>query len=61
MIGQTPDCMKCRLYNSLDDDKLSCKAFPFGIPDNIIMGEVKHDKPIKGQQGEYVFEGITAK
>ena len=61
MIGEIPDCMKCKYYNSLDNDILSCKAFPSGIPDNIIMVEIKHTTIIKGQNGNYVFEELKDK
>lgn len=45
-------CAKCKLYN---EDEATCKAFPKGIPENMLEGDIKHDKPIKGQQGDYLF------
>jgi len=50
-IGQAPICMGCKNYNRLDADKLSCTAFPQGIPDKIIMGEVSHREHVEGDKG----------
>jgi hypothetical protein len=55
MIGERPDCMECKHYNAFDVEKFSCKAFPDGIPEKIIMGE-KHLTPTQGQNNEIVFE-----
>ena len=50
-----PICLKCIHFNSIDNDKLSCKAFPEGIPDEIIEG-ASHTKPTKDQKNKIVFE-----
>lgn len=48
-----PICVKCKHYNKIDYEKLifSCWAYPDGIPDEIIEGEVDHKKPYKGDNG----------
>jgi len=51
MIGETPRCLECQHYNWQDSEKMSCKAFPKGIPDAIIMGEYDHKHPYKGDHG----------
>ena len=37
-------------------NKPTCKAFPKGIPKNIISDKIKHDHKIIGQTGDYIFE-----
>lgn len=41
-------CWKCKHVNP---DGLTCKAFPEGIPGEILNGDVKHVRPIKGDRG----------
>ena len=57
-IGTTPRCKKCRHYDVMNAAGMSCKAFPEEIPDSIVLGENDHSKPIKGQEGDFVFEQI---
>jgi hypothetical protein len=52
-----PRCLECKHFNSIDNDKLSCKAFPDGIPIDIITGK-PHTKPTKQQDNKIVFEPI---
>ena len=47
-------CLNCK--NFINDKKFTCKAFPNGIPDNILFNEKKHNRKIEGQTGEYLFE-----
>ena len=58
MIGPRPDCMDCKHYDRDNHDGITCKAFPRGIPDNILVEQEKHTKPVKGQSGDYVFEAV---
>ncbi len=52
-----PYCLECRWFDKGKTDGYYCKAFPDGIPDAIIYGDItKHDKPLKKQGNEYVFE-----
>ena len=44
-------CGGCKHY--LAD--LECLAFD-NIPKEILNGTVKHDKPIEGQKGDYIYE-----
>jgi len=54
----TPDdkliCFNCKNWNQFDD---GCKAFK-DIPWEIIENN-KHDKPLKGQKNNFVFEKGT--
>jgi hypothetical protein len=46
-------CLTCR---NCSETEFICKAFPFGIPKEIIRNEVIHDTVIEGQQGNYVYK-----
>ena len=39
MIGETPNCLRCRKYHDKDNEKFSCDVYPEGIPDEIIDSE----------------------
>jgi hypothetical protein len=47
MIGAAPVCMDCKHHKG----DLTCKAFPDGIPEEIIMGNSDHSKPFPGDNG----------
>lgn len=55
MIGSRPACYECEHFNSFDVGRISCAAFPDGIPDEIIFGK-PHLKPIRGQKNKIVFQ-----
>ncbi len=46
-----PDCNKC--IHHIDGDV--CKAFD-KIPIEILIDDIKHDKVMPGQIGEYIFQ-----
>jgi len=41
-------CQKCKHFNLYSP---SCKAFPKGIPEEILNGEVDHTEPYLGDHG----------
>lgn len=45
-------CAKCKLYN---EDEATCKAFPDGIVENMLEGDITHNEPIEGQVGNYTY------
>ena len=40
----------CNGCQHVSDDGFSCKAFPGGIPDEILTGKFDHHKPYKGDK-----------
>ena len=48
--GSHPICLQCK-YFYRDADNLSCKAFPNGIPDSIVMDDFVHVIPYPGDNG----------
>lgn len=46
-------CTRCKHFNLIEKN---CRAFPVGIPDKLLSGEMKHDKVLSGQKGNTVFE-----
>lgn len=50
-------CATCKHINEWNGE-YTCKAFPNGIPDQILNGENKHTKPTKSQENKIVFEEI---
>jgi len=61
-------CVNCRNYKGLhfinlskdiEDDYVNfCKAFSDEIPNEILIGDNKHTKPLKDQKNDIVFEPI---
>ncbi len=49
---QSIQCIICCHYTHA----LTCDAYPEGIPDEIISGQIDHKKPYKGDNG-IQFEG----
>lgn len=42
-----PICLDCLHYQG----SLKCKAYPSGIPEEIVKSKVDHTKPYKGDHG----------
>ena len=53
----TTQCAICKHYTGL----LECEAFPKGIPQDILTGEVDHAEPYKGDKGIRFEEGTGSK
>ncbi len=45
-----PACMDCKHFFK-QKGPFSCKAFPKGIPDEILKGGFNHKKPFPGDNG----------
>lgn len=43
--------MKCKHFNEKRFDKMTCAAFPDGIPDDITVGDNDHSEPYPGDHG----------
>lgn len=51
-IGRAPECLRCAHFdNSPNATKLSCAAFPDGIPERVYMSEVLHHEHLPGDHG----------
>jgi len=38
-----------------DGKHVACKAFPKGVPSDIVSGKKAHTKKLEGQKGNYVY------
>lgn len=47
---RSPYCLNCKNFDPLTDPP-ACKAFPGGIPNEILWAEVDHRQPIEGDGG----------
>ena len=46
-------CSHCsQEFNSID---FTCRAFPAGIPDDILSGDNKHEAPVPDQGNEVIY------
>ena len=60
--SETSQCFNCKHYEPAECIELAkCKAFPDKIPDKVIFNEIIHNKRIKGQTGNYIFESKGGK
>ena len=48
-------CMTCKHFKGVVRGVWLCKAFPKGIPREILLGFATHDKVHPKQEGDYVF------
>ena len=55
----TCTCIRCMHYNrTFESTRLTCAAFPDGIPDEIVFGITSHHRPYPGDNG-IVFKSVT--
>lgn len=57
MIGEAPICLNCPWYNFGDTEGITCRAFPKGIPEDILEGGT-HDEIRDDQEGRFIFDGM---
>jgi hypothetical protein len=55
--GPAPVCRDCRWYDRDNEDGLTCRAFPDGLPDALLFGVNDHTEPLPGDRG-YRFEPL---
>ncbi len=56
----TCNCYECKFYNYNNFD-WTCKAYPKGIPHDILFSKKYHEKVLDGQVGNYIFERLSEK
>jgi len=51
-------CLTCSNYTDFDEkiEKFTCLAYPDGIPLEIQSGKKEHDKVLKGQFDDFIYE-----
>jgi len=47
-IDMSIQCLAC---NNLNNNMTTCKAFPKGIPEKILVGKFDHTRPWRGDDG----------
>lgn len=52
MIGQCPGCKWFRDYAYGKHGESTCDAFPLGIPGDILVGTILHNRPVAGDGGK---------
>ena len=55
--GRDIGCLSCKNFNP--GKWGTCKAFPEGIPHQIVSGEMEHSEPVEDQENDIVYEQIT--
>lgn len=56
----TCECYKCSFYNFKDLNH-TCKAYPKGIPHDIVFSKILHTSILDDQVGSYVFKKLSEK
>jgi len=49
-------CTQCKHFIGVTRNIWLCRAFPRGIPREILLGFAAHDEVLPNQKGEYVFK-----
>lgn len=49
-------CNSCEHLDRENTDGFTCKAFPDGIPEQILDGENSHRKPLIGQGNRIIYK-----
>jgi len=49
---------QCQTCRNCSDTEFICKAFPLGIPEEVIRNNVIHNTVIEGQHGDYVYKVV---
>lgn len=46
-----PTCFECTHFQGRVEGEIRCKAFPSGIPRELMKQDIKHDTPYSGDHG----------
>jgi hypothetical protein len=53
---EKPIYIVCDFCKHLIEKKKTCRAFPEGIPEEILMGKNKHSSPLADQGNDFIFD-----
>lgn len=57
-IGVQAETIQCQSCKHCSATEFICKAFPFGIPEEVLRNQVIHNEVLEHQQGDYVYEEV---
>lgn len=57
----TPVCFDCIHFEGMVEGKPRCKAFPEGIPRDLMKQDAKHDEPYPGDHGVHFEQYVEEK
>lgn len=58
MTAPEPKCMNCAWLDSTNEEGIACRAYPKGIPDDILEGGAEHDQVRPDQEGIFTYLGL---
>lgn len=51
--SESSQCIMCKWCN---ETEFICKAFPYGIPEEVMQNEIIHNEILPEQMGDYIYE-----
>lgn len=51
-------CSVCQNLIEFGDQQVRCKAFPGGVPIDVVRNSVRHTEKLEGQENDIVFQPV---